>query len=149
MTRKENISNLINLFVGLVLALVMTFVIPVLLNGGFSQSTPESFLQDYISNLMMGFFVSTWLPFPLWGAKLASLAGAKEGMGLHLIQTAVCTVGMVVLMTVGQLFLKMGFSPAFPVIFARIILPLNLIAYPVLLVVTPMAAKLSKKLCTD
>jgi len=149
MTKKENMPNLINLFVGLILALVMTFVIPLLLNGGFSQSTPESFLQDYISNLMMGFFISTWLPFPLWGSRLASLVRAEKGVGLHLIQTAVCTVGMVVLMTVGQLFLKMGFSPAFPAIFARIILPLNLIAYPVLLVVTPMAAKLSARLCTN
>lgn len=149
MAKRENIPNLINLFVGLVLALVMTFVIPLLLNGGFSQSTPASFLQDYISNLVMGFFISTWLPFPLWGAKLAAAAGAEKGIGLHLIQTAVCTVGMVVLMTIGQLFLKIGFAPVFPAIFARIILPLNLIAYPVLLVVTPLAARLSTKLCTE
>lgn len=147
--RSGRATNIMNLLIGMVLAAVMSLAIPLLLSGGRSGMTVESFFQDYISNLMMGFFIATWVPSPVWGIVMAKKAQVRSEMGLHLIQTAVVTVVMVLLMTVGQLFLKIGACMELVMLFKQIVLPIIVLIYPILLVITPLAGKLTDMICTS
>lgn len=151
MLKKSSFGLVFNIISNFIVAILMSFTVAFLMNkGSLTGFTFQSFLQSFIENLTVGFFISSIIPVPLMGASFARKCGAKseKSIAFHALRVLAIAVVLVLLMALALLFLNLGFSPMFWNIYIKLVPILIAVVYIFLFITLPLMVMLTERICS-
>jgi hypothetical protein len=138
---------IVSLFLSIILSIVLSIVLPIIMIHFVNWPI---FLEGFAVSFVLSLVLSLVIPASVWGDKLAAACGAKPfTFPAHLISTAVVTVVLATLMSLGMVFYFLppqarpnfifAWLHAYPWVLATI--------YVAALIFAPVGVAIAKKCC--
>lgn len=143
---REKFEMFLGLMIGTLVALIIPFVSHFITFGDLQLSLFE-YLRSFILNVVVGFFVGSWVPAIGWGEKLCDVFRIQKEIPRYLLSVLVLAIVMVGLLSCTLIFIDMGFDPDFFSVWGYTYSRMIFAAYPLLLIAVKLGEKIALKVC--
>ncbi|MGN1183227.1 MAG: hypothetical protein ACI4SR_09505 [Faecalibacillus sp.] len=145
--KKEKYAQFLGLLIGFFVALVIPFVSHYVSFGTIHTITFEYYLRSFILNVIVGFFVGSWIPAVQWGEWIADILHIHHKIMRYFVSIFILAVVMVAMMCGILIFIDMGFQNQYWSVLLYTYPRMLIGAYPLLLIAVMLGERVAKKVC--